>query len=216
MSRIFVLLLLGVKVMSSVISDRLITLDIEQSLWDRFFMVAPLVIVGSKEADGNYDLAPKHMAMPFGWDNYFGFICTPRHNTYQNIVREKVFSVSFPQPSQILMASLTATPRCEDNQKPGLSVLPTFANSKIDCIGLEDSYLCLDCQLDRIIDQFADNSLIVGKIIAAQVKEKALRRSDRDDQDILLDVPLLVYLPPGRYSIIDHSFSFPFHAGFHR
>lgn len=108
--------------MSSVLSDRLITLDLERPLWDRFFMVAPLVIVGSKEADGNYDLAPKHMAMPFGWDNYFGFICTPRHNTYQNIIREKVFSVSFPQPNQILMASLTATPRCEDNQKPIVTI----------------------------------------------------------------------------------------------
>ncbi|EAZ92091.1 flavin reductase [Crocosphaera chwakensis] len=202
--------------MSSITSDRLISLDITQPLWDRFFMVAPLVIVGTKEADGNYDLAPKHMAMPFGWDNYFGFICTPSHGTYQNIVREKAFSVSFPQPNQILLTSLTATVRCENNQKPLLSILSTLATTQIDSVYLEDSYLYLECELDRIIDEFGDNSLIVGKIIAAQVKETALRRSDRDDQDILLDIPLLVYLPPGRYSIIDHSFSFPFHAKFHR
>ncbi len=202
--------------MSPVTSDRLISLDLNQPLWDRFFMVAPLVIIGTKEADGNYDLAPKHMAMPFGWDHYFGFICTPSHGTYQNIVREKTFSVSFPQPNQILLTSLTATPRGEHHQKPSLSVLPTFPTSKIDSVYLRDSYLYLECELDRMIDGFVDNSLIVGKIIAAQVKETALRRSDRDDQDILLDVPLLVYLPPGRYSIIDHSFSFPFHAGFHR
>ncbi|WP_009546957.1 flavin reductase [Crocosphaera subtropica] len=202
--------------MSSVASDRLITLDLNQPLWDRFFTVAPLVIIGSKEANGNYDLAPKHMAMPFGWDNYFGFICTPRHGTYQNIVREKVFSVSFPQPNQILLTSLTAISRCEQNQKPTLSILPTFPTTKIDSVYLENSYLYLECQLDRIIDGFGDNSLIIGKIIEAQVQEKALRRSDRDDQDILLDIPLLVYLSPGRYSIIDHSFSFPFHARFHR
>ncbi|WP_107670636.1 flavin reductase [Cyanothece sp. BG0011] len=202
--------------MSSVTSDRLISLDLGQPLWDRFFMVAPLVIIGTKEADENYDLAPKHMAMPFGWDNYFGFICTPSHGTYQNIVREKAFSVSFPQPNQILLTSLTATARCENNQKPLLSILSTFPTTQIDSVYLEDSYLYLECHLDRIIEGFGDNSLIVGKIIAAQVKETALRRSDRDDQDILLDIPLLVYLSPGRYSIIDHSFSFPFHAQFHR
>ncbi len=202
--------------MSPVVGDRLISLDLNQPLWDRFFTVAPLVIIGSKEADGNYDLAPKHLAMPLGWDNYFGFICTPSHNTYQNIRREKAFTVSFPQPEQILLTSLAAAPRCDHDQKPSLSVLPTFPASKIDAVYLQHSYLFLECQLERIIDGFADNSLIVGKIIAAQVNEAALRRSDRDDQDILLKVPLLVYLPPGRYSIIEQSFSFPFHVGFHR
>jgi flavin reductase (DIM6/NTAB) family NADH-FMN oxidoreductase RutF len=202
--------------MSPVKSDRLISLDINQPLWDRFFCVAPLVIIGTKEADGQYDLAPKHMAMPFGWDNYFGFICTPRHCTYQNIQREKAFTVSFPQPDQVLLTSLAAGPRCDHDQKPTLSILPTFKASTIDSVYLKQSYLFLECQLDRIIDGFGENSLIVGKIMAAQVDEAALRRSDKDDQDILLKVPLLVYLPPGRYSIVDHSFSFPFHAGFNR
>ena len=32
------------------------------AVWERVFTVAPLVIVGSKETDGTYDLAPKHMA----------------------------------------------------------------------------------------------------------------------------------------------------------
>lgn len=202
--------------MSPMVSDRLISLDLNQPLWDRFFTVAPLVIIGSKEADGNYDLAPKHLAMPFGWDNYFGFICTPSHHTYENIQREKAFTVSFPQPEQILLTSLAAAPRCDHQKKPSLSVLPTFPASKIDGVYLQHSYLFLECQLERIIDGFADNSLIVGKISAAQVDETALRRSDRDDQDILLKVPLLVYLSPGRYSIIEQSFSFPFHVGFHR
>ncbi len=202
--------------MSTVASDRLISLDLNQPLWDRFFCVAPLVIIGTKEADGNYDLAPKHMAMPFGWDNYFGFICTPRHCTYQNIRREKAFTVSFPQPDQVLLTSLAASPRCEKKQKPTLSVLPTFAASRVDSVCLQQGYLFLECELDRIIDGFGENSLIVGKVMAAQVKAAALRRCDRDDQDILLDVPLLVYLPPGRYTTVNHSFSFPFHAGFKR
>ena len=32
------------------------------------------------------------MAMPMSWKNHFGFVCTPRHNTYQNIQRSGQFS----------------------------------------------------------------------------------------------------------------------------
>ncbi|HAC62869.1 MAG TPA: hypothetical protein DCF68_04865 [Cyanothece sp. UBA12306] len=197
-------------------SYRLINLDLNQCLWDRFFCVSPLVIIGTKEVDGGYDLAPKHLAMPLGWENYFGFICTPRHHTYQNIQREGVFTVSFPQPDQILLASLAATPRCDNETKPALAALPTLKASVIDGVLLQQGYLFFECQLDRIIDGFGENSLIVGQIIAAQVLESALRRSDRDDQDILLEVPLLVYLNPGRYTIVEQNFSFPFPTGFKR
>ena len=202
--------------MSPIISDRLISLNLKQPIWDRFFCVAPLVIIGTKEADGRYDLAPKHMAMPFGWDNYFGFICTPEHSTYQNIVREKAFTVSFPQSDQVLLTSLAAAPRCDQGQKLSLSVLPTFRATTMDGVLLKHGYLFLECQLDRIIDGFGKNSLIVGKIVAAQVQASALRRSDRDDQDILLDAPLLAYLSPGRYTVVDQSYSFPFPTGFKR
>lgn len=35
------------------------------SLWSRVFSVAPLVVVGTREAEGSYDLAPKHLALPW-------------------------------------------------------------------------------------------------------------------------------------------------------
>jgi flavin reductase (DIM6/NTAB) family NADH-FMN oxidoreductase RutF len=195
---------------------QLISLDLAQPIWDRFFSVAPLIIVGTKEPDGNYDLAPKHMAMPLGWDNYFGFICTPRHHTYQNIRREGVFTISFPQSEQVILASLSAAPRCDNQTKPSLGALPTFPATLIEGVFLENAYLFLECELDRIVDGFGENSLIAGKIVAAQVEEEALRSCDRDDQDLLLQSPLLVYLSPGRYAKLDRSFSFPFHAGFSR
>jgi flavin reductase (DIM6/NTAB) family NADH-FMN oxidoreductase RutF len=197
-------------------SERLVTLDLSRPIWDRFFTVAPLVIIGTKEADGSYDLAPKHMAMPLGWDNYFGFVCTPRHRTYQNIRRQGHFTVSFPQPEQVVLASLSAAPHCEDNSKPSLAALPTFPASAVEGVFLADAYLFLECQLGQIIDGFGENSLIVGEIVAAQVQESALRISDRDDSEVLSQVPLLVYLPPGRYTVVNQSFSFPFHLGFRR
>ncbi|TVQ47900.1 MAG: flavin reductase [Gloeocapsa sp. DLM2.Bin57] len=195
-------------------SQQLVKLDLKYNIWDRFFLVAQFVVIGSKEETGAYDLAPKHMAMPLGWDNYFGFVCTPSHGTYQNIVREKVFTITFPKPEQIVLTSLSASPRCEDHSKPSLQILPTQKASVIDGVFLAEGYCFLECNLDRIIDGFGKNSLIVGQIVAAYLDPQAARESDRDDQDVLQKCPLLVYLSPGRYKIIDSSFSFPFPEGF--
>ena len=194
----------------------IVSLELTHPLWNHFFLVAPLAVIGSKEADGGYDLAPKHMVTPLGWDNYFGFVCTPTHHTYDNVRRERVFTVSFPQPQQVVLTSLSAAPRCEDQSKPSLTALSTFPASTIDGVFLMDAYLFLECELDRIVDGFGENSLIAGKIIAAHVQEEALRLSDQDDQDLLIRFPLLAYLSPGRYAKVDHSFSFPFHTGFKR
>lgn len=196
------------------VPNNLVSLDVNQSLWERFFYVSPLIIVGSREKDGSYNLAPKHMTMPLGWENYFGFICTPRHRTYTNIQQSKTFTVTFPQPEQVVLASLSATPRCEDDSKPTLAALPTFPASQVDGIFLKDGYLFLECELDRIVDGFGENSLIAGKIVAVQVQEAAMRLCDRDDQEVLLNSPLLAYLSPGRYTTINQSYSFPFPQGF--
>lgn len=202
--------------MTSATQPTLVSLDLDQPIWERFFTVAPLVVVGTRERDGTYDLAPKHMAMPLGWGNYFGFICTPRHHTYSNIRRTREFTVSFPRPSQVLTASLTATPRCDHDQKPALNALPTIPAKIINGVFLQEAYLNLECQLIRIVDGFGDNSLITGKILAAYVDEAAVRSSDRDDQDLLRQSPLLAYLSPGRFATLDHSQAFPFHEGFQR
>jgi len=194
----------------------MINLDLHQPIWDNFFLVAPLVVIGTREAEGGYDLAPKHMAMPIGWDNYFGFICTPRHHTYQNVRREKAFTISFPHPDQVVLASLSAAPRCGEDVKPALAALPTVPAAVIDGVLLQDAYLHLECELERILDGFGQNSLIVGRIVAARVQEQAQRVSDQEDQDMLMQSPLLAYLSPGYYTKIDQGTAFPFHAGFKR
>ena len=194
-------------------SPRLVELDINDPIWDRFFWVAPLVLVGTRESDGSYDLAPKHMAMPMGWKNYFGFVCTPRHHTYQNIKRDGVFTVSFPNPSQFVLTSLAASPRWGDEEKPALSVLPVFPAKVVDGVLVKGGTVFLECALDRIIDGFDVNSLIVGKVVAARVEEQAERSPDHDDQAVVHDVPLLAYLHPGRFAKIENSLSFPFPAG---
>lgn len=196
-----------------VVKQRLIELDVSQPLWDRYFWVAPLVLVGTREPDGGHDLAPKHMAMPMGWQNYFGFVCTPRHHTYSNIKRDAVFTVTYPRPDQLVLTSLAASPRCGEDRKPALSVLPVFPAEKVDGVLVEGGYMHLECELDRIIDGFGVNSLIVGRVVAARVAEDAERVDEIEDQAVVHNAPLLAYLHPGRFAAIDQSLSFPFPAG---
>ena len=113
----------------------------------------------------------------------------------------------------MLLTSLAAAPRCDDSTKPALEALPTIDASVISGVFLKNAYLFLECELDRIVDGFAENSLIAGRIVAAHVAENALRAPDVDDQELILASPLLAYLPPGRYTAIKHSHSFPFPAG---
>ena len=190
-------------------------LDPRDDLWSRIYTVAPLVLVGTEDSDGSPDIAPKHMAFPLGWDNYFGFVCTPRHATYANIERRGSFTVSYPRPAAVVATSLTASPRCEDG-KPIVGLLETFPARTANGVFVKGSYLYLECRLKEIVDGFGANSLIAGEIIAAYADPAALRTSDRDDADLLVQAPQLAYLYPGRFAIIDRTQAFPFPAGMQR
>lgn len=196
----------------------MITLDSSLPIWDQFFMVAPLVVIGSKEVNG-YDLAPKHMAMAMGKQNYFGFMCTPRHSTYHNIKKHPYFTVSFPRPNQITLTSLAASPRCEVeinslNNKPIIDHLPTFQAKNIDALFIHDAYLYMECALHQIVDGFGEHSLITGKIKEAYINEDSVRKFDQDEQEMIFNAPLLVYLANGRFAEIKQSLAFPFPKDF--
>lgn len=196
--------------------EQVVPLSLTTPVWDRVFTVAPLVLIGTREADGAYNLAPKHLVTPLSWTNYFGFVCTPQHVTYHNIKREGVFTVSYPRPTQTVLASLTASPREDDGSKPGISALPTWPARQIDGLFIEDATLFLECELDRIIDGFDINSLIAGRIVAAYAASDSVRQEDLDDNDLLAQAPLLAYVNWGRFARIDESFAFPFMSKFKR
>ena len=196
--------------------SQLIELDLERPIWDRFFNVYPLVVIGTREPDGTDDLAPKHLAIPVSWKNYFGFVCTPKHRTYQNIVRTKQFTVTYARPSQVVLASLAATPRCEDGSKPIVKHLPTIPAKDVDAVLMKDGYLFLECTLHKIYDDFDANSLITGRIITARISNDALRVADGDDQHLLQQAPLLAYLHPGRFAEISNTQTMPLPKGFKR
>lgn len=197
-------------------ADRVVELDIAKPIWDRCFMVAPLVLVGTIDEDDSLDLAPKHMAFPMGWKNYFGFVCSPRHHTHTNIQRTGEFTVSYTTPSQVVYASLAATPRFSNGQKTVLQSFATFPAKAIKGEFIEDAYLFLECRHYKTIDGFGDNCLITGEVVAAYAHPDFLRSSELDDQELIHDAPLMAYLPPGRFATITRSNAFPFPANMKR
>lgn len=197
-------------------TPQLVELDSSERIWDRFFTVYPLVVIGTEEADGSYDLAPKHLAIPLSWGAHFGFVCTPRHRTYQNIQRTGEFCVTYPRPSQIVLASLAASPRCDDDSKPIVDALPTIPAETVAGAFLEDGYAFLECRCMRIYDDFGENSLIAGEVVKTRVAEDALTHADEDAQDLIANSPLLAYLYPGRFAEISSSNRLPLPSGFKR
>ena len=195
---------------------RRVQVPISSPIWSEFFVVAPLVLVGTREEDGGHDLAPKHMAMPLGWQNYFCFVCHPSHATQRNAERSGEFTVSFPGPEGVVEASLGAGPREADGSKPTLEAIPVFPATRVDGVLVCDAHLWLECELERIVDGFGENTLVVGRVVAAAVDEEALRASDSDDAERIRARPLLAYLPPGRFAKISETFSFPFPVDFRR
>ena len=191
--------------------NRLIDLDTSSPVWERFFTVAPLVLIGTTDPDGSPDFAPKHMVTPMGWQNYFGFVCSPTHSTCSNIQRDGQFTVSYPKPGQVLYSSLAASPR-QEGHKPVLDYFTTFPGQQVSAPLIEEAYLYFECRHFKTVDGFGPNCLITGEIVAAYAEPAFLRSNELDDQEIVHDSPLLAYLAPGRFATIDRSNAFPFPA----
>lgn len=194
-------------------NNDLIQLDLE-TLWNQVYTVNPLVIVGTLEGENQPNFAPKHMAFPLGWDNYFGFVCTPNHSTYQNIKEREQFTVTYPKPDQVINTSLTATQRRGDDTKLELESIPRFPATDINGYFLKNGYLYLECRLNSLVDGFGTNSLILGEIVSAHVDRAYIRRPSKDDNELIYNHPLIAYLNPGRFAIIDKTQAFPFPSRF--
>jgi flavin reductase (DIM6/NTAB) family NADH-FMN oxidoreductase RutF len=196
-------------------TDDLVELPIGPELWERVFSVAPLVLVGTTEGDG-WDVAPKHLAMPLGWEGFYCFVCTPEHATYRNLQAQPQFTVSFPRPEQILEASFAAGGRFEGNAKPALAAVPRARARVVDGWVVKGCPFYLECELERIVDGFGPNSLIVGRVVAASASRDALRGAEVDDADLVHRLGLLAYLPPGRFAVVRESLAFPYAVDFRR
>ncbi len=203
--------------MNDKLADDIISLDVNAPIWERFFLLAPMTLIGTIDPNGQTDLAPKHMVTPMSWENYFGFVCTPRHGTYKNIERTGVFTVTYPRPSQVMFTSLAASPRCDaDEEKPVLNTFETIPATQIDGVFVADGYIFFECEVFKVIDGFGINSLITGRIIAAHIHKDALRVSELDDQELIHNAPMLAYIHPWRFATIADTNRFPLPEGMKR
>ena len=116
-----------------------------------------------------------------------------------------------------MVTSLAAAPRYGEQQdKPALLALPVFPAQVVDGVLVAGCHLYLECWLDRTVDDLDGNSLLIGRIAAVHVHDRALRGDDREDNELVHDNPLFAYLYPGRFAVVDHSQGFPMPAGFKR
>lgn len=199
-------------------NNHMIDITDDPDIWSRCYSVHSLVVVGSTEEDGNYNFAPKHMAMPLGFGPYFGFMGTPRKMTYRNIKREQAFTVSYPKPEQVVISSLTASRREEDNTLPIIENIPTTEAQKISGKFIANSYFQLECKLHEIMGKFGEWEIVVGEVVAAYVQEGTIREQgdDANPDELLQQNPILAYLHPDRFSVINESNAFPFPKDFKR
>ena len=195
--------------------QRFVELPAGPELWERVFQVAPLVLIGTKEGEG-WDFAPKHMAMPLGWEGFYCFVCSPRHATYRNLKAHPQFTVSFPRSDQIVESSFAAGGRFRGGAKPALAAVPAAPARVVDVPLVAGCQLYLECELERIVDGFGPNSLIVGRVVAAAAVREAVRGAEVDDADLVYRLGLLAYLAPGRFAVVRDSSSFPYPADFRR
>jgi flavin reductase (DIM6/NTAB) family NADH-FMN oxidoreductase RutF len=185
------------------------------AFWDQVFVPAPLVLVATLDEDGAPDLAPKHQALPLGWQGWFGFACTSRHHTHGNARRTGCFTVSYPVASQVVEIGQSAAPRV-DGTKAGLALLPTRPATVVKGVVVTDAALWLECELERVVEGFGEHDLLVGRVVHAAAPRWAVRDDDVDDADLVHDHPMLVYLCPSRFAAVQESWSFPFPAEFRR
>ncbi len=192
----------------------LVSIELDEELWERVFVASPLALVGTREPDGSQDFAPKHRVVTL--QRHLGFVCRPSHATWRNAVRERAFTVSWPGPRQIVMASAAASPRCEDGEKRALRALPTRAATSVEGMLVDGCRFHVECLLDRVVDGLGEDGLLVGRVVAAHADPKALRSRSVSDGALVHDQPLLAYLHPSQFALIDHSSSFPFPKDFSR
>ncbi len=195
--------------------SELVELDLDGTLWDHVFTVAPIVMVGTREPDGSFDLAPKHRVVQLT-STHFGFVCRDSHATYRNAVREGAFTVSWPTPHHIVQVSAAAVPHCADGEKKSMRAMHTIPATKVDGVLLDGCPLYLECELERVVEDLGTDHLVIGHVVAARAEREALRNPEVTDSELVHEHPILGYLHPSQFVEIEKSFGFPFSKGFKR
>ena len=167
------------------VREDLVTLGQDWPVWDRVFTVNPLVLIGTRERERWIRPRPQAHGVPHG----LGELLRVRlHPAPRDLPQRQARGRLHRQLSEA-DAGRPREPggitQRERRFQASLYALPTFPASEVDGVFIQDAYLFLECVLDRIVDDFGENSLIAGRVVAAHVSEDYLRASERDDNDLI-------------------------------
>jgi flavin reductase (DIM6/NTAB) family NADH-FMN oxidoreductase RutF len=178
----------------------------------RYFTVKPLILVTTLGLKGLPNVAPKTQNMDVGrHEQYFAFVCTPQHHTYQNVKVNQEFVVNYPGPELIDRVSAAAQP-AEGVDEIALAGLASFPSIVVKPPRIKECYLHLECKLVEIKD-LDDASIVLGKIVARSADKEASfeRGKSKENIRLLSNRPLLAYVYPDHYTKIStaNNFIFP-------
>jgi flavin reductase (DIM6/NTAB) family NADH-FMN oxidoreductase RutF len=176
-----------------------------------YFTVKPLILVTTLGSKGLPNVAPKTQATDVGrCEQYFAFVCTPQHHTYQNVKANKEFVVNYPSPELIGKVSAAAQ-RAEDSDEIALAGLTSIPSLIVKPPRIKECYLHLECKLLEIKD-LEDSSLILGKIVARSADKELSFQLGKSGESIKLlsKRPLLAYVYPDHYTKISIAEEFVF------
>jgi len=152
----------------------------------------PLVLVCTKSAEGNRDLAPIAWSMPVEYDpvSEVGFVCDKGHATAANILASGKFALALPHSSQkdlVLKAGARGGAGADKFETLGLGALSC---KRIDAVLPEGIVGWLECELFKKFE-IGTSWLFVGKVLYAACDEAAWKDGPEGGR-------LLVETPEGK------------------
>jgi len=177
----------------------------------RYFTVKPIILVTTLGPNGVPNVAPKTQCMDVGRrEEYFAFVCTPQHHTYQNVKANREFVVNYPGPELIQKVSATSqfAENVDEIALAGLTSIPSFV---VKPPRIKECKVHLECKLVEIKDLDVA-SIILGKIVARSATHEVSFRREKANENInlLSNHPLLAYVYPDHYTTIRVATKFVF------
>jgi len=177
----------------------------------RYFTVKPIVLVTTLGPRDIPNVAPKTQCMDVGRDeDYFAFVCTPKHHTYQNAKANGEFVVNYPGPELIHKVS-AASQFAENVDEIALAGLTSIPSLVVKPPRIKECRVHLECMVEEVKDLDAA-SIILGKIVARSAnKEVSFERGKAEESiNLLFNYPLLAYVYPNHYTTIRAATEFTF------
>jgi len=184
---------------------------IELDSHDQYFTIKPIILVTTLRRSGLPNVAPKTQCMSVGRrEEYFAFVCTPKHHTYQNAKADKEFVVNYPGPN--LIEKISATSQIAENiDEVALAGLTSIPSLVVKPPRIKECMVHLECKVMDIKD-LGDGSIILGKVVARSSNpEISFKRVMAEESlNLLSKHPLLAYVYPDHYTRIDTAEKFIF------